>query len=66
MNNLSVCLYGVNLISVQRTSRNILTLRQGPGIQLNLRHEADVDENSHTFFAGCISKSENNKGIDDN
>jgi hypothetical protein len=53
-------------MSEERTSRNIITLRQSPGILLHLRHEADVDENSHRYFAGYISKVENNKGIDDN
>jgi hypothetical protein len=65
---LSLCLYDVNFMSVKPTTGYVRTLRQGPGILvlLSLRHEADVDENSHRFVAGYISKFENNEVIDDN
>jgi len=51
-------------MSVKRTSGNVLTAQQGTGILLSLRYEADVDENSHRFVAGYISKFENNEAID--
>jgi hypothetical protein len=51
---------------VKLTTGYVRALRQGPGILLSLRHEADVDENSHRFVAGYISKFENNEAIDDN
>jgi hypothetical protein len=61
-----LCLCDVSLMSVKCTSGNVLTLQQGTGILLSLRHEADVDENSHKFVAGYISMFENNEAIDDN
>jgi hypothetical protein len=59
-----LCLYDVSLIYVKRTSGNVLTVQQGTSILLSLRHEADVDENSHNFVARCILKFENNEAID--
>jgi len=50
-------------MSVKSTSGNVLTAQQGIGILLSLRHKADVDENSHRFVAGHISKFENNEAI---
>jgi hypothetical protein len=51
---------------VKRTSGHVLTLKQGTGILLSLRHEADVDENSHRSVSGYISNFESNEAIDDN